>query len=69
MSCSTYLKEVVRKTEALETWIETYRGGKFFASPVHLTDLFNLETFLNAFRQYTSRQCMFNSDIPSYIDC
>ncbi|RKO94668.1 hypothetical protein BDK51DRAFT_21975 [Blyttiomyces helicus] len=51
-----FLREVVARTQAVDSWRERCRTGSLFGSPIRLGDLFNPVTFLNALRQQTSRK-------------
>ena len=50
-----FLKTVVNKTLGIESWIEKIERGTFFSSLLNLSNLFSVGSFLNAFRQHTSR--------------
>ena len=50
-----FLKTLVNKTLGIESWIEKIDRGTFFSSLLNLSNLFSVGSFLNAFRQHTSR--------------
>jgi len=50
-----WLRGVVTRAVAIHSWVERDAAGKLLTSKLHLNDLFNPGTFLNALRQETAQ--------------
>ena len=50
-----YLRGLVARAMAVQTWVEKAEGGRLLNDTLDLSDLFHPDTFLNALRQQTAR--------------
>ena len=51
----SYLRGLVNRAAATQTWLEKSEQGRLLQEPLDLSELFHPDTFLNALRQQTAR--------------
>jgi len=60
-----FIREVARKASAIKVWLSQAASQSLLSASLNLSELFHPATFLNAFRQYTSRKCKINTTTPT----